>query len=179
MEKTEKYEVEGFLFETKEEAELARKEADAIRYLKKMNNMKNPKVMYQVYEKMISQKLFVTPIGREYLKNLQRQLLGRYEKKDIPSIPVINADCDKDVSYINSRKKMLQFDDVGNYYTKKIRLLKVIILMLVDALGFMIFLAATTKSAHILNYEKSLVNRYEQWEQELDEREQKLNDETK
>lgn len=36
MEKTEKYEVEGFLFETKEEAELARKEADAIRYLKKM-----------------------------------------------------------------------------------------------------------------------------------------------
>lgn len=58
MEKTEKYEVEGFLFETKEEAELARKEADAIRYLKKMNNMKNPKVMYQVYEKMISQKLF-------------------------------------------------------------------------------------------------------------------------
>ena len=108
MEKTEKYEVEGFLFETKEEAELARKEADAIRYLKKMNNMKNPKVMYQVYEKMISQKLFVTPIGREYLKNLQRQLLGRYEKKDIPSIPVINADCDKDVSYINSRKKMLQ-----------------------------------------------------------------------
>ena len=81
LEKTEKYEVEGFLFETKEEAELARKEADAIRYLKKMNNMKNPKVMYQVYEKMISQKLFVTPIGREYLKNLQRQLLGRYEKK--------------------------------------------------------------------------------------------------
>ena len=74
---------------------------------------------------------------------------------------------------------MLQFDDVGNYYTKKIRLLKVIILMLVAALGFMIFFAATTKSAHILNYEKSLVNRYEQWEQELDEREQKLNDETK
>ena len=57
--------------------------------------------------------------------------------------------------------------------------MKVIILMLVAALGFMIFLAATTKSAHILNYEKSLVNRYEQWEQELDEREQKLNDETK
>lgn len=169
------YIVDGYLFSTKQEAQMAKKEYDAIIYLQKMNNMNNPKVMLQVYEKMISQKLFVTPVGRDYLKSLQRRLYLKYDRKSITPIPVLGSNNITDVSVINSRKKLLEFDDVGNYYKKKIKVFIVVNIMLVTALAFMILLAATTDSAHILNYENTLINRYEHWEQELDEREEELN----
>ena len=169
------YIVEGYLFLTEQEAKLAKKELDAINYMRKMNNMNNPKVMFQVYEKMISRKLFVTTIGMDYLKGLQKQLRAKYNKDDIPPIPVLDSDSNPDVSAINVRKSMLEFEDVGNYFRRKIKVLIVINIMLIAALICMIILAATTNSAHILNYEKTLINRYEQWEQELEQREEELN----
>lgn len=167
--------VDGYLFTDEKEAELALKELDTIKYLKEMNNMKNPKVMYQVYEKMVKQKLFVTPVGISYLKNIRKQLLLHYKKEDVPPVPIIRPDEKPDVSTINLRKNMLEYDDVGNNYKRKLRISIIVNIMLVIALAAMIWLVSTTKSAHILNYENTIINRYEQWEQELTEREEQLN----
>lgn len=169
------YIVEGYLFSSEQEAKLARKELDAINYMRKMNNMKNPKVIFQVYDKMISRKLFVTPVGLDYLKGLQKQLRAKFNDEDIPPIPVIDIDSNPDVSVINLRKSMLEFEDVGNYFRRRIKVLSVINIMLIAALICMIVLASTTNNAHILNYEKTLINRYEQWKQELEQREKELN----
>jgi len=167
--------VDGYIFSNEKEAELARKELATIKYLKEMNNMNNPKVMFQVYEKMVKQKLFVTPVGIDYLKNIRRQLLLHYKKDDILPIPVLNADDAPDVSTINIRKTMLEYNDIGNNYRHKLKISIIVNVMLALALAAMIFIVSTTKSAHILNYENIIIDRYEQWEQELNEREQKLN----
>lgn len=167
--------VDGYVFKSEKEAELARKELDTIKYLREMNNMNNPKVMYQVYQKMIKQKLFVTPVGIDYLKNLRRRLLVHYKKEDILPIPVLSSDEQPDVSVINARKNMLEYNDVGNNYKHKLRISVMINVMFVIAFVIMVILVSTTKSAHILNYENVIIDRYEQWENELDKREQELN----
>lgn len=171
------YIVDGYVFLSEEEALLAKKELDAINYIRQKNNMKNPKVIYQVYQKMINQNLFVTPVGRDYLKTLQKQLLAKYDKKDIIPIPVLDSDSQPDTANLFARQKMLEFDDVGNVYKKKFKISLFINVMLLIAVSFMIFVASTTKSAHILNYENALIDRYEQWEKELEEREEKVNKE--
>lgn len=167
--------VGGYFFENEQQADLARRELDTIQYLREMNNMKNPKVMFQIYEKIVKKKLFITPIGIDYVKNLQKQLLAHFDKKDILPIPILDNKYSPTSETVNSRKKMMEFNDVGNNYKKKLKISIIINIMFAAALAVMIFIASTTKSPHILNYENRLVDRYEQWEEELNKREEQLN----
>lgn len=171
--------VDGYYFENENEARLAERELNTIKYLREMNNMKNPKVIYQVYVKMVKQKMFVTPVGISYMKNLQRQLLAHFDRKDVPPVPVMQNDYTPTAELLNNKKRQMEFNDVGKNYRNKLKVAIIVNVMLLAALAVMIFIASTTDSAHILNYENVLIDRYEQWENELETREEQLNSHSK
>ena len=63
--------VGGYEFNTKEDAQLAKDELNAIKYVSAKTNTKDPKQVYNLYNKIIVRKLFSTQIGMNYLKQLQ------------------------------------------------------------------------------------------------------------
>ena len=73
--------VGGYTFKTKQEAQEAKDEMNAIKYLSGKTDSKDPKQVYVLYNKIIDRQLFYTSIGLNYLKNLQQFL---YNSPDIP-----------------------------------------------------------------------------------------------
>ena len=82
--------VDGFLFEDEETAQIARKEEEGIRFIKERTALNNPEVVLKLYKKLLEQELFVTPVGIRFLTELQNILLTSVyiAREEIPPIPV-------------------------------------------------------------------------------------------
>lgn len=163
--------VEGFAFNTNQDAELADLERKKIAYLEERMDYSNPDSILRIYEKAIHDKIFKTPVGIYYLKGLRQYLL---EQDDIPSeavepIPLLHtfgkeakADKTREQENATEHKKnstALSFSVILNF-------------LLAAAIVAMFAIAINTDQPNILNYEKAITNRYATWEQELTEREQ-------
>lgn len=63
------YVVDGFEFQTKEEARQAKKESDGIRYIKDQTDMSDPDTVYKLYLRLNKPGYFFTPVGYRFLLN--------------------------------------------------------------------------------------------------------------
>ena len=73
-------EAEGFLFLNGEDAALAGKERKQIEYLEKHLDYKNPEKVFSVYQKLVEERTFKTPVGMLYLKHLQSFLINTVQE---------------------------------------------------------------------------------------------------
>lgn len=78
----EQYTVGGYTFTSKQEADVAKDELNAIKYVSAKTDSKDPKQVYILYNKLLDKELFSTEIGLNYLKNLQQYL---YISEAIPN----------------------------------------------------------------------------------------------
>lgn len=179
--------IDGFVFENEEEAAQAAKEADAIKYIKAKTDMDNPEMVLQIYNKIIQQNLFETAVGFAYLKDLQEYLISiPYVAKDavlpIPvrhkaleasirkklRMPVKTKMPQKKVPEKNAQKSMGKREAA---YRTKFRVTLFLAVIMAVSMAGMFFITASSNNLNILNYENEIINRYEDWEQQLLERE--------
>mgnify|MGYP000008139212 CR=1 FL=1 len=183
-----KHMVGGYEFNTKEDAQLAKDELNAIKYVSAKTNTKDPKQVYNLYNKIIERKLFSTQIGMNYLKQLQTFL---YKSSEIPNDKIqpipINADTQE---ALDKRKEQIEFKSelrnlsiqVAKYRNNFIRAApsalmerKVVLnIILVIVIIAMFVILKTSSNPNILNYEVTIQNRYAQWQQELQSEEESL-----
>lgn len=174
-----KHMVGGYEFNTKEDAQLAKDELNAIKYVSAKTNMKNPKQVYNLYNKIIERKLFSTQIGMNYLKQLQTFL---YKSSEIPNDKIqpipINADTQE---ALDKRKEQIEFKSelrnlsiqVAKYRNNFIRAMVLNIILVIVIIAMFVILK-TSSNPNILNYEVTIQNRYAQWQQELQSEEESL-----
>lgn len=67
--------VDGFVFTDEKTARKACQEEDSIQYVKDRLDMGNPRMVLEMYHKLVAEQVFETPIGLMYLKDLQNYLL--------------------------------------------------------------------------------------------------------
>ncbi len=81
---------EGFFFLNAEDAGMALKEKKQIEYLEANLNFGNPEQVLTLYERMLRERVFKTPVGVIYLKHLQDFLLSQesIDSARVPMIPV-------------------------------------------------------------------------------------------
>lgn len=161
--------VEGFLFRDKDLADKAKKEQEGIKYIKGKASMDNPKVVLEIYNKIIKQELFETPIGIGYLRELQEYLtaIPQINKEDILPIPVEDIICQEFISLKEAGKKT-------DKPSGKMRLSMALNVALAIMVVAMFVITLTSKHPNILNYEEKLLNKYASWEQDLDRRQQEI-----
>ena len=84
------YKVRGYAFESLEQAQIAQKEVEKIRYIRSKTKMDDPDAVLQIYRKLILQEVFETPVGMEFLKELQGYLhtIPYIKYEDVLPIPV-------------------------------------------------------------------------------------------
>lgn len=189
MERTqESYEVGGFLFQTEEEAEVAKRELEGVRYIRQKTDLENPKTVYQVYQNLIKQDLFETPIGYCFLKELRDYLvmIPAIRNEDVRQIPIRypkaeekqrhqrkeRAVREKEIS--REKKEKGKGREKNTDYKVRCHLFMITTLILAISVVTMMLLAATSDHTTILNYENKIIDKYASWEQELEQREQLL-----
>ncbi len=163
-EKSQGIQVDGFLFQDRALAEKAQRELAGIRYIKGKTNMSRPKMVLQVYDKIIEQKLCETPIGIGYLRDLQEYLqtnpsIDKAAIQPIPIEEIIRQD------FVSTKEQEESKRSAGFWISLAGNL---ILLLLVVG---MFAITLSSKLPTILDYKEKLLDEYASWEQELNQRE--------
>ncbi|MBE5906240.1 MAG: hypothetical protein E7277_05505 [Lachnospiraceae bacterium] len=191
------YVVDGYVFETQRQAEQAKRELEGIRYTKEALNMDNPEAVLQVYNRILRDKIFSTPIGYAFLRELQEYLIA--------SPAIVNADIhpidfkpvveqvkfdDKEAMRLSKKKSVENYkagqremkqrqrlrkqEEVASgvaQYRRKFRVSLTMNLLLAIIMFLMVHFSDVPT---IIDYENKLIDRYEMWENQLTDREQKI-----
>lgn len=168
--------IEGFYFADEKIAEQAKREANGVQYIKENTDMENPEIVLQLYHKLIVEQLFETPIGIGFLKELRDCLVAApgINEQELDAIPtevllqeteVRNMKREKTADRARMEKKL-------NQLKKNLRTSLMANLFLILVVVGMLIVTMTSDQPNIINYENKLVDKYAQWQQELEEREQ-------
>lgn len=167
--------VSGYRFGSLADAKAAAEEIKKAEYFREKIAGRNPRSLLAIYDKMVDEKVFSTPVGFEYLRELQRRLIrAGIPKEDIRPIPmyatyVRDPEEEKESAFTRQRIRPSRKPKVNRFH------ISVVINLLLAVLVIAMFvITLKSDNPNILNYENIIVNRYAQWEQELTEREQKL-----
>ena len=186
----ETYEAGGIVFRTKKEAELAQREIEGTKYLRQKLDMENPNAVFSIYQNLIEQDLFETPVGYCFLKELRDYLLmiPAISNEEVLAIPIRYPQTEeeekkqkKEQKKEEQRKERQREKEKaknkkeqkkeGKNYKGRCQFFMVTSLILLISVVSMMLLAATSDNVNILNYENKLIDKYSSWEQELEERE--------
>ncbi len=163
--------VGGILIENELTAIQARKEEEGIRYIKERSALNNPASVLKLYNTLLAQKLFVTPVGFRFLLELQGILLASKEiMKD--EIAVLNPG---DFGILPEAKEEPKKKKGIKNYKKAFHIaLFFAIVFGISVAGMFVIAKLSDNNVNILNYRNEIINEYEDWQQELEAREDKL-----
>ena len=169
--------VGGFEFNTEEEAEAAKKEAQAVLFVRERIKGVGALKALDVYNKLIKDNMLSTPVGIRYLSELREQLIAMPDinAKDVLPIPIkkevvvkeISARTDNETVVMSSKKNKKNYE---------LRFKNSFIINIIFAIAIiaMVILVNTSNNINILNYKDKIVNQYEDWEKDLTERENNI-----
>lgn len=172
------YKVDGYLFDSEEMARQAKREADGVRYIREKTRMNNPDVIMKLYNRLLDQEMFETEVGIAFLRELQEYLetIPYIKREDIRPIPVKGRydDAPEQTRPVRRRKRKIAVDPEREEirYRKAFRVALFFCVVLSAAIiGMFTITHLSGNSVTILNYEEKLIDKYEEWEKELSERE--------
>lgn len=186
------YKIGDYTFESKEEAQEAQKEVQAISYIMKQIDSNDSKQVLAAYQQMVKKDLFHTRLGIDFLQQLYDQLrsLPEIDASSLPAVPHVKVGGDVQGSAITNNSenvidslKVNASKDSSDAtqtlllkYRKRCRLLTIACIAMLLIIVGMFVISATSTNPTILNYEEKIVDKYAGWEQELDQREIELNE---
>ncbi len=175
-----RYRVDGFSFETEEEARQAQKELDGIAYIRTQTKMNDPDVIFTLYNRLVEQQIFETAVGIEFMRELQNYLesVPYIKKEDIVPIPVPDKGLDEERRLKEEQRaarrqqKLQQRAGSEQVYRKRYRITGALCAVLAAiVVGMFAITYISGNSTNIFNYEQKIIDKYEAWEQELSQRE--------
>lgn len=176
--------VGGYTFATNIEAQAAKEEMDAIKYLMQKTDMNDVAQMYVLYNRIIEKELFKTQVGMEFLKKLQKKL---YQNPAVPNNRIQPIPIRTDIqAAIEDRKESDRYKEKNRQLGKDVSRFKsyfvksvILNIVLVIAVIAMMIIASTSNNPNILNYESRLQDKYAAWEEELNARETAIEEKEK
>ncbi len=196
------YKVGGFIFDNEETAKKAAKELKATQYILDQLKDADDAAVLSIYKRLLSQNIFETELGLAFLKQLEDNLVasGLLETKmssvshEEPEVQVektaLFEPSSKEVGLKNnikissaktkktkSKKKLKGQPTIEERYKRLCIINKILIVIcigLLISIAAMFYINSTINSPTILNYEEQILNKYSNWEQELNKREEAL-----
>lgn len=179
--------LDGFKFSSRKEFERALKEKETIEYIVANTNMSDAKAILKVYNKAVDKKSFQTVIGLEFVNNMRKKIIssGVVQEKNLAYVPIVQK-------YVAVEKKpALNRDGVqreAEKYKKayedeaagrKIRNMAIAFLTLLLAALVIITIRSkysvfTYFTDYKSNMENELIDKYEKWEQTLEDRQKAI-----
>lgn len=201
--------VGGFLFMDEKTAQKARQEEDSIHYVKDRLDMGNPRMVQEMYHKLLAERVFETPVGLLYLKELQDYLVSAPELagEQIEAIPLLIANAPQSGVqgkagqamapqsaarrqetlewYAEKLEESRQQERLSEYRRKRAeeratdsrKRLRLCLLFAIFMGLVTVGVGAVTmtdQNPNIINYENKIIEKYQDWEADLENREEAL-----
>ena len=181
--------LDGYFFENNQEFLKAQKEKEVIEQMKKTMAWNNPSVAYQLYQKILDKNSFTTVIGFQFLQQLRSVILKSGVKREEELLPIKITTMElKDKKQKNSNqgnlteknsssmsnlqnKQLEKHRQIAEKYKTANRTKNIIITFLILMIVGMLAVSQLTPYSIFTNYEEKIINQYEAWEKELEERE--------
>ncbi len=162
--------VDGFVFSSYKEAQVAYKEQSNVEAIRKKLQSSDGKTTYELYCKLIEREMFKTMVGYGFLYELRHNLMEQYgyREEELPNISLPKRmEYDK-LTQLNQGKLETK---VQHLMMIKTRMTITIVALLVVVVG-MFIIAAVNPNVGYVNTENKILNKYSVWENELERREQ-------
>lgn len=175
------FELEGYLFQNQEEYEKAKKELVVTTYIRSNSNLENTTLSLKAYHKFVEKASFQTVIGYSFLKELQDKIKkdNSIPQNKIPAIPIKEVKPEKRKKTGESRfeeaKRAERFQMLYEKEKAKKISTRIIIGFLICIIMGMLLVAQFTPYSIFTNYEEKIIDKYENWQVELEQREAQLN----
>jgi hypothetical protein len=137
--------------------------------MKSRVDLQYPDRVLRVYKRIIVQDMFQTQVGLAYLRELQDYLytMPQVPNEEIPPIPVR-----REVQVLDAAGTAERLRKENKKSKKAFRWSLGINFLAAAMIVGMFFIAMSSSSPTVLNYENALIDKYSAWEQDLNEREQ-------
>lgn len=162
--------VDGYQFQSKEDAELAEMELKKISYLREHMGTADVDTVLKVYQKALETRTFQTPVGLSFMHELYSSLEAAGLKGTIKPVPTYHSYTNKTRRETKPAKERVQQAKKKEKVDKFAISVWLNILLVLLVIG-MFFIAKTGDNPNVINYEKAVQDKYATWEQQLTERE--------
>jgi len=191
--------VDGYVFPSMEAAEKAVEEANRIKAIQEKLDLNNDAALKALYLKATDQNVFETQIGLEFLRNIQLHLsqkglldeeanpliLTKYRNKENANNEIKNDTADAsekveeyEVQILKMQEKFDRklLDSQKKYEAEKeaSKIKNIICIVLAAVIVLLFVITFTGKNENILNYKQAVANEYSEWEQQLNDREDRI-----
>lgn len=164
--------VGGFQFGSENDANVAREELKKIRYMESKMRYDKPEAVLGIYNKIIEQRVFQTPVGFKYLQDINTFLQEKGLGDRANSIPLYNVFSREEKQQARPRLTERRVEVSPTVmYRKRLRMSVLINIALIILVIAMFVITIKSDNPNILNYENVLQDKYASWEQELTARE--------
>ncbi|MDE6852110.1 MAG: hypothetical protein K2J67_06420 [Lachnospiraceae bacterium] len=185
----EPYRIDEYSFTNREEYERALKEKETVTYLQANTGSNDNKALLKIYNRSVEKKSFHTVIGTEYLSSLRRQLIasGIVTDETLAPVPITrtassgNRSERPDQSLLErqvARYKAAYESARTGRIIKNLTIL--ILLVVIVAILLITYQSRYSVFTYFTNYKEDmreeLIDEYVDWENQLEQKEQELND---
>jgi hypothetical protein len=198
------YQVDGFSFDSRKRAQRAKKEKDSVAYIRKQTSLKNPDTVLKLYNTLLDEEYFETEVGISFLRELQTRLRlsGGIDIETLRPIPCVKA-AEEDTSFPDTKHSGLDSESSATTNSKDASSAKghsknssktgtrsgakaVVskrafqtalvfdFILAACVAGMFVITALSGNNKNILNYKNEVINEYEAWETELNNRQTEL-----
>ncbi len=176
------FELEGYLFKNRNDFVKAKKEVEAITYIRSNSDLKNATLALKIYDKLLDKGTLQTVIGYVFLKELQQTILmdSTISKEKVRSIPIKVVESvkikekEKEENRFDEAKRADKFQELYEKEKVKKTSSKIVIGFLVCIIIGMLLVAQFTPYSIFTNYEDKIVNKYENWQKDLEQKQTEL-----
>ena len=162
--------VEGFVFPSYKEAQIALGEKKNIEIIRQRTPLSDPKAVYSLYSKLIEKEMFKTMVGYGFLFELRHQLLSEFGY-DEASLPTVTLPRRMDYDRVQELNKGVMESKLQALMITKKRM-SIVIFALFFVIIAMFVIAVVNPNVGYINTENKVLNKYSAWQEELEQREQ-------
>lgn len=172
-----KFTFQGHTFDDEKQLITAKKEAEAIEYLRSKTDFGNLNNLRKLYDRILDKDMMETVIGIEFLAEIRTTLVnsGMFTEDQIRPVPLL-----PEVKKLKKRKEVQKRSKERTLLERSERqntILKVVCFFLTAlVVGMFVIVLTGTRSPLAVRYEEQILNKYASWAQELQEKEKFLRD---
>lgn len=167
-----KFTFQGHTFDDEKKLIAAKKEAEAIAYLRSKTDFSNMTNLMKLYDRILDRDMMETVVGIEFLKEIRDTLLnsGMFKENQVRPVPML-PEVKKLKRRTEIQKRSREMTQLERCNRQNTVLKTVCFFLIALVIGMFAITLNGTKSPWTLNYEEQILNKYSSWAEELKEQE--------
>ena len=170
-----KFTFQGHTFDDEKQLIAAKKEAEAIEYLRSKTDFGNMNNLRKLYDRILDRDMMETVVGIAFLKEIRETLIGSgmFKEDQIRPVPLL-----PEVKKLKKRKEIQkrsrEMTLLERSEQKNTRLKIICFFLVVLVIGMFVITLTGTRSPWALRYEEQVLNKYAAWAEEIQTKEDNL-----